>query len=67
MLRALLERIAATHGAGTIDLADQICPDGFCLTRRGTDFIFADAGHITFEASVGLAPFWQDVLRSSNP
>jgi peptidoglycan/LPS O-acetylase OafA/YrhL len=63
-LRALLARTAAANGAAVIDIVDAICPDGVCLTRRGDAFIFADAGHITFEASVGLADDWQALLRT---
>jgi peptidoglycan/LPS O-acetylase OafA/YrhL len=62
-LHTLMVRVAAANGAAVIDIADQLCPDGQCLSRRGDDFIFADSGHITFEASVALAPFWRDVLR----
>jgi hypothetical protein len=52
---------ASSEGAVTIDVADVLCPDDVCASRRGGNWIWSDT-HISVYASIELIPTFSSLF-----
>jgi peptidoglycan/LPS O-acetylase OafA/YrhL len=60
--RAVAE-VAAVTGSATVDVTQQVCPDGTCVTVTSGLPVYRDATHITVAMSHRLAPQFVKALQ----
>lgn len=56
-------QVGRITGARVLDLSNEICPDGICMTRINDLPIYSDEEHITVAMSKVLSPVFTDLLR----
>lgn len=62
--RSALRQVASTTGAKVLDLRSQFCTAAGCPSRTDEMIIYRDRGHISAQASRGLADEFTDAISS---
>lgn len=63
-IRATISDIAASTGAGAIDLRPQLCNQQGCPSRRGDLIMYSDSNHLSADESESLTDEFVDALEA---
>jgi peptidoglycan/LPS O-acetylase OafA/YrhL len=58
------EQAARSTGVGTLDVTDQICPDGTCSVRRGNFWVYRDGLHLSLGMSRKLRDTFVEAIKA---
>ena len=58
------EQAAQATGVGTLDVTDQVCPDGTCSVRRGDFWVYRDGLHLSLGMSRKLRDTFIEAIRA---
>lgn len=60
-IREGIQQIAAKTGSSVIDLEQELCADGVCVTNRADDWLYLDGQHISVNESKALSARFRTV------
>lgn len=60
-----IDRLGANTGARIIDLSNEVCPDGRCVSQSNFTPIYRDNNHISVTMSRALAPIFTRLISDS--